>query len=465
MRVVVLVADGARADAFTGDLSALPALQRLRDEGGHHVITSVFPSVTGPAYTPFLMGRFPGEIGVPGLRWYDRSRTDAIWPDRSRSYVGPQMRRFDSDLDAAAPTVFELVPRSVGALSVITRGLPPERRVGALTVASAARAAATHFRGRVDAWLDVDRQVAAELARRVRVESPDYLFAALTGIDKASHSQGHDSPLVRRAVVIVDETVAMLRETLERDGTWDETHLWIVSDHGHSPVRSHEDLADWVASRGLRTIAHPWPVALAPDVAVMVSGNAMAHLYLELASPVRPGWNQLRTRHGAFADALLARESVDVMLLPVDADACLVRHTTRGDALITHQGNCYRYERHSGDPLGLGADFEGDANDAYDATIDTEYPDAVVQIASLCRSSRVGDIILSATPGWDFRARWEPIPHRSAHGALHRDHMLVPLLTNRPPARAPRRTTDVFASTLDALGVTSPAHLDGESWL
>jgi len=80
-------------------------------------------------------------------------------------------------------------------------------------------------------------------------------------------------------------------------------------------------------------------------------------------------------------------------------------------------------------------------------------------------SSRSGDIILSATPGWDFRSRYEPIPHRSAHGALHRDHMLVPLLTNRPTARTPRRTTDVFASALDALGVAAPKRMDGKSFL
>src|SRR5512132_2447202 len=72
--VIVLVADGARPDALAGDLSALPALARMRDEGGLHQVTSVFPSVTGPAYSPFLTGRFPGAIGLPGLRWYDRTR-------------------------------------------------------------------------------------------------------------------------------------------------------------------------------------------------------------------------------------------------------------------------------------------------------------------------------------------------------------------------------------------------------
>jgi len=142
-----------------------------------------------------------------------------------------------------------------------------------------------------------------------------------------------------------------------------------------------------------------------------------------------------------------------------------VSSAQRGTAIVERDGGTYRYRRESGDPLGVGADVAGSADEAYDATRDGDYPDAIVQIATLAASSRAGDIILSATPGWDFRARYEPIPHRSAHGALHRDHMLVPLLTNRPTARTPRRTTDVFASALAALGVAAPKQLDGRSFL
>ncbi|HEY7899334.1 MAG TPA: hypothetical protein VIC03_13060, partial [Gemmatimonadaceae bacterium] len=79
--------------------------------------------------------------------------------------------------------------------------------------------------------------------------------------------------------------------------------------------------------------------------------------------------------------------------------------------------------------------------------------DALVQIARLCACSRSGDIILSAAPEWDFRAHYEPIRHVSSHGALHRQHMLVPLITNRPLAGTPRRTVDVMTSTCAALGL------------
>ena len=244
MPVIVLVADGARPDALEGSaLDELPALRRLREEGALYRVASVFPSVTGPAYTPFLMGRFPGPIGMPGLRWFDRSRTAGSWPDYARSYVGHQMRRFDDDLDPDAPTIFELVPNSLAALSVVTRGLAPERRIGALTARSALRAAVTHFRGRAERWLDVDREIGDEVVQRMRDERPDFLFAAFTGVDKASHARGHDDELVHDAMAIVDDVAGRLRDDAERGGWWGETHLWLVSDHGHSPVHTHEDLA------------------------------------------------------------------------------------------------------------------------------------------------------------------------------------------------------------------------------
>src|SRR2546422_11278366 len=125
MSVIILLADGARVDTLERavDSGALPALARLRAEGGLHALSSAFPSVTGPAYAPFLMGRYPGSVGLPGLRWYDRSRRVARLPGHSRSYVGAEMRFVDRDIDRASPTIFELAKPSVGALSVIGRGL------------------------------------------------------------------------------------------------------------------------------------------------------------------------------------------------------------------------------------------------------------------------------------------------------------------------------------------------------
>ncbi|MCC6316867.1 MAG: alkaline phosphatase family protein [Gemmatimonadaceae bacterium] len=466
MPVIILVADGARPDTLAAamDRGELPALTRLRAEGGAHTIVTAWPSVTGVAYTPFLMGRYPGPVGLPGLRWFDRSRRISGLFGHSRSYVGSEMRQVDGDLATEAPTMFELTSPRLGALAVIHRGLPWRSRLG-FGARFVARAAVTHFRGNVRGWLAIDRDIGSTLARRIRRERPEFVFAALTGIDKTSHSEGHDSTVVREAMQIVDGTVAEIRHDAERAGTWEHTHVWVVSDHGHSPVRFHDDLAELFRGNGFRTLAHPWTFGNSHQIAVMVSGNAMAHLYLDLSRRDRPFWPQLAGKWGEQIDALTSRPSVDLVVLPLSPSRCEVRGNGRGAAIIVAEGGRYSYHPETGDPLGIGDVALVDATDAFDATWQSDYPDGVVQIAHLAASPRCGEVLLSAARQWDFRERYEPIPHVSSHGALHREHMLVPLVTSQPASRVPRRTVDVMPSALQALGRAIPPGLDGASFL
>lgn len=468
MSVILLIADGARADTFAAalDSGALPAMARLRREGGLREVTSTFPSVTGPAYAPFLMGRFPGSIGLPGLRWFDRSREACSFPDYSRSYVGYQMGAVNRDIDPEAATIFELVPDSAAALSMITRGLPRRRQLASLTARSAFRVARTHFRGDVLGWLGVDRDVASQVVEHVREDVSPYLFAAFTGVDKMSHARGHQCDGVVDALRIVDETVEALREDLERRHAWDSTQLWVTSDHGHSRVRYHEDLARVIAGFGHRVLAHPWVYWFGADVAVMVSGNAMSHVYVDLEHRERPFWRGMSEWGRELAEQLLSRDSVDLVLVPQDTSRCAVWSRSKGRATVLRDGSRFSYRTDHGDPLGVGRELRGVTTaEAHEATRHTDYPDSVVQIGKLVGSERVGDFILSASRDWDFRARYEPIPHVSSHGALHREHMLVPLLMNQPPARVPRRTADIMPSALAALGIGIPAGLDGESFV
>jgi arylsulfatase A-like enzyme len=329
----------------------------------------------------------------------------------------------------------------------------------------AARAARTHFTGNVAGWLEIDRQAGAKVARHIREQRPRVAFAAFPGIDKASHSTGHDSPAVHEAMRILDSTVDEIRWDAERSGRWDSTHLWIVSDHGHSPVTAHDDLASLLRSWGHEIITHPWVFSGGRDAAVMVSGNAMAHIYLELDRHERPWWPSLAPRWSGLVASLLDRPSVDIMVLPLSEEEYEVRTRWRGTARICARRDSYGYRPITGDPLGIGPHEALSDADAYDVTASSDYPDAIVQIARLASASRSGEIILSAARGWDFRSHYEPIPHVSSHGALHREHMLVPLLTNKPVARTPRRTVDVMPSALAALDLELPAGLDGMSFV
>jgi predicted AlkP superfamily pyrophosphatase or phosphodiesterase len=398
----VIVADGARPDTLERAIrnGVAPALRELRDEGSLNTVTSVFPSVTGPAYAPFVMGRYPGPVGLPGLRWYDRERKTCRLPGNSRSYVGFEMQYVDSDLDPDAPTIFELLPSSIAALNVISRGLDSKNVLGRGT-GFVIRTARTHFAGRVGGWLEIDREIAAQVMERIKASRPDFVFAALTGIDKTSHSEGHEGAYVERGYQIVNDLVSEIRNDAERNGTWDDTHLWVVSDHGHSPVVHHDDLAGLISRLGFRTIAHPFVFSTRGEVAVMVSGNAMAHIYLDLSRRTRPWLEYTGGKWQAVRDALLARDSVDLMILPTAVGSCEIHSRERGFAVMKWCGGRISYVPATGDPLGIDARHELSDDEAYEITLGSDYPDALVQISRLSDSPRSGEIILSARREWD----------------------------------------------------------------
>ena len=73
--------------------------------------------------------------------------------------------------------------------------------------------------------------------------------------------------MIMDALGIIDDAAAQIRADAERSGRWDTMSLWVVSDHGHSRVTMHEDLAGIVAAAGHRTLSHPWVFSIAVNLA------------------------------------------------------------------------------------------------------------------------------------------------------------------------------------------------------
>ncbi len=443
-------------------------MARLCERGGFHTVTSSFPSVTGPAYVPFLMGRHAANVGLPGLRWYDRSRTIRRARQSSRSYAGVDIWQLDHDVAPTAPTLFDLAQPSLSGMSMLGRGASIAN-VGR-SFAWSVRAALQHFRGDLTGWRRIEQKGANEFFAHFARSAPRFSTLAITSPDKFAHKLGAGAALVRRAIGDVDVAIARAQR-IASEGGWGETlHVWVVSDHGHADVSQHDDLHDWLEMDGWRVMAHPSLRRRNADLALMVGGNAMAHLYLDPSQTSRTWWPALQTRWGRLHDALLTRTAIDLAFVALDAETVQVSNASRGAATVrrTVRGADERwaYTTRDGDPLSLGGSHANlNDDDAWTLCDASPYPDALVQVQGLVTSSRSGDIVLSAARDWDLRVRHEPLPHASTHGALLREQMLVPLLVDTPTTRLPQRTADVMPSVLDALGLPIPPGLDGHSFL
>jgi len=474
-RLLLVVADGVRPDVLAEEIDGgrTPALARLRAAGGLHTVTSVFPSVTGPGYVPFLMGRHPTHVGLPGLRWFDRARRIRLAMGQSRSYAGIDIWHVDHDLHAEAPTLLELATPSLSAMSMVARGAT-HGRIGR-SLLWMLRAFPSHFRGDLEGWRRVERAATAAFFRRFARVKPRSAVLAIGSPDKFAHREGAHSDAVRTAIRDIDAAIATAWSIAERGGWRDSLHIWVVGDHGHAAVDRHDDLHGALEAEGISVHAHPRVMGVPfrtrrHDVALMVGGNAMAHVYLHPEERTRRWWPSHAGRWNTMAERLVEREAVDLLAVAHDEGTVEVRHATRGTARIrsVRAGTETRwsYVPADGDPLQLGGGHDVlDATAAWELTAASPYPDALVQLGSLVPDPRGGDVVLSASAGWDLRARFEPVTHVSTHGALLREQMEVPLLVDVPTMRLPQRTTDVVPSALDLLEIETTAPFDGRSFL
>lgn len=430
----------------------LPEIARhVVARGGHRTATSTFTSTTIPAHLPFLTGRFAGSADVPGYRWFDhrmQPKRAPIGPWSFRSYNGPESMLVDRDIAKDAPTIFELAPGSQNIFGAITRGLG---RGGNL--------AATR---KNYLWMKAhflkDYEIADNAARKVLAASLDdeipFRIVVIPGIDWSSH---YDDPFGKGAYEAyrrVDRTVGEVARKLERLGRYKDTLVAVVSDHGHEPVQGHFDLGPRMEEElGLKVAFHSmnaWRIK--PDAICAVSGNAMAHLYLNTVVPELSEW-------------LLAEPAVDIVAAR-EPDGSIFVESRRGRAHLNETPTGLSYRPLVGDPFGYDAlPQEMGHEEALAATAASDYPDGLLQLAQIFRSPRSGDVIVSAAPGFDLRERFERPEHRSSHGALYAAHMNVPLAISAPLEPGALRTADVFSMVLEHLQIDEPAGVDGRSRL
>jgi hypothetical protein len=463
---IFFLADGAREDVFRELLvrGALPNIARyVVDCGTYAPSVSVFPSTTGPAYAPFLLGKFPGRCNLPGIRWFDRYRyaKETFSLLRMRSYVGFGSLLMQHDISKEHPTVFELLPRSASILNELNRGLSWRgNKTGIMGSWYKVRANYDH------SWDKVDEYGIRRLCETLR-EDLSFIYCVFTAIDHYSHLLHPFHKKVIDSYIRMDDALGRVAKELSRQGRLDETLIIISSDHGLTQTHTHFDSVEFMMSQGYKTLRYPvifkhWRDA---DAANMISGNAMTHLYVK--SP--EGWERSSTFEelGVLVERLLNSDGVDIV---AGKDACgRVRiKSLRGEAVawLDEEGKV-RYETiGGGDPFGYNEmPREMTTQEALTLSVDTRYPDGILQILQLFESPRCGDLVVSAKEGYDLRVRYENPEHRSSHGALIREHMLVPFAISKKVANRPIRTVDIFPTLLEFLEVAVPPGVDGRSLL
>ncbi|HEY7954975.1 MAG TPA: alkaline phosphatase family protein, partial [Polyangia bacterium] len=412
-RAFFFLLDGARIDLFREYLERgdLPNVSRyLVEPGAFRPAITVFPSVTGVAYVPYLTGIFPGRANIPGYRWFDRDRYQKrpVSLMRFRNYHGLGSYLMDRDLSKDTRTLFEILRPSSNIFSGISRGTGVRRNAAYFR-----RIPAAIKWFRTGSWEHIDHAGEQFLLRAARRQSERFTFHTTYSIDEYSHHHGPFSERTRACYAAFDRVIGRLCAQLKATGQLDRALLMMGADHGHTEVKEHFDLEQFIEKRGLRTLYFPKQAKrwLGAEAAVMVAGNGMGHIYLKGPGKwaSRPPAEEHLERHPTLVEDLLSNEAIDHVIYRLHSAGEVRVRSRRGEASVTLSGDRVTYRVHGpegSDPFGYGPlPVEMTRQEALARTVSTDYPDAPVQVAQVFDSPRAGDFLISATRGYDLRPR------------------------------------------------------------
>lgn len=436
-RVVVVIVDGLPVRLADEVVPGLPFLgARLAHRS---TAVSSFPSTTGPAYFPFLAGCTPGRANIPGIRWFDRTRpTRSTFPHRGlRSYVGPDARKLATDTEAVTLFARHAWPVS----SPIPKDLPKQGELSRDLVWAAA-----HFTHR---WEHADRRTSWKLGRALEKGRP-IVFSVFPSVDELGHTFGLASGRPHDALAEIDRQLAEKLEDFEGE-------ILLSADHGLTDTHTHLDLRGIVEAKEGRTIAFPVITKHAPNAVVCESGNGMANVYLSGDD----GWSELPRpeRCRELAAHLLEVDGIGSVALRGEErhsaelwTSAGVGNVGLGDGGLFQEGPAFSKSFADATP-----------ESALEQSVDEQHPDAAFALTSLFASERAGDLLVSAEVGVDLRTKAEWPEHHASHGALHRDHTVVPVLSSAPLPDRPLRTLDLFAVTLELAGISLDEYSESDT--
>jgi predicted AlkP superfamily pyrophosphatase or phosphodiesterase len=441
-KLVLIVVDGMTPAAFERavDSGRAPALALLAEQGTYRRATSVFPSLTPVCLSSIVTGAGPDVHRIPHLVWWHReerriveygssfaalraagmaqSLTDTIFNMNqhhlSRNAVTVYEALEDAGLVTAAVniTCYRGRTRHQPTLPWVTKPAYGPKRFFYYSLFESDQTGAP-FAVRNRAAGSIDMYAAAVGRWLVTRDGFDFFAYYLSDFDFASHAHGplgaEDVALARTDAAIM----AILDAAGGAEAFFERYAVILHSDHGQTPVAEAAQL------EGALT-AHA-------DHIVVTASNRAGQVYL------LPG----------------ARVDAEVLARKLDRDVA-VDVTLRlegGEAVARRDGEELRFR-----PTAAGWETSGD-------TAILDQPDALYRSWSALANPNAGELLVSASPGWEF-ADLGGRHHAGggSHGSLVEDDSVVPVLTVGVET-APARITDVMPAVLSHFGVEPPTYV------
>jgi hypothetical protein len=481
-KVVLAVIDSLKPEML--DLAIeegrAPALTALRDRGTYiRDCLSTFPSVTPVASAAIATGCGPGEHHIPSMNWYHRGEERYVEYGSSfqatrafgfvRSLYDTVYNMNMAHLSRARRTVFEHLDdaelRTACTTYLIYRGRTRHDPSGTSVyrrIAEAAQFRHAVYGARELFYADLfdsrntgctsalgmpgqrDRHTGCVGAYLVEHDLFDFLLFSLPDNDTHSHRAGPEGQVV--SIAEADRALERIMHVAGGVEAFLEDHAVIVmSDHSQTKVEEGLNLADAFADARVLTPADPAPTEA--ELAVCPAArSAMVYALDDSRS---------RELAAAAVDTLAEVEGVDLIAQRLDGQA--VVRSDRGELRFS-PGGPVRDRR--GREWTVEGSHEALDLDLLDGLVTSStYPDALNRLWSALECPHSGDVLVSASPGFEF-LDWGGADHvgGGSHGSLDADDSQGVLLVAGMdvPEREEWALTDVAPLVLRHFDVPLP---------
>lgn len=290
-RVLIFGADGLRPDALTPEL--MPTVWALAQTGvrglAHH---AVFPTHTRVNISALATGTLPGRHGIVANTMLVPNATDDHVINTGDYRHLNALNEFTDGQALLSVSVGDILATRGARVAVAATSTPGaamlwthnhmHRMIN--TNSTYGLADLTDLREKLG---DVPPRQTGE----AQTAAQDYIAAAVCDIylddptnrvivmwmcepDSSQHYFGLGSPQVETALGKVDECVAQVLRELDRRNIREQFDIFFISDHGHSTVRAHATLREYL-ERAAREIGQPLPrLATASDYIYAAPGSA-----------------------------------------------------------------------------------------------------------------------------------------------------------------------------------------------
>ncbi len=470
-KLVLVVIDALKPAMLERTIAAgrAPVLERILRDGVYvDDCVASYPSVTPVCAATITTGVGPDRHRIPSMNWYHREENRYVEYGSSfsasrqfgvlRSLTDTVYRMNAEHLSDQVETVFESLDdvevRTAGTTYLIYRGRHPHEVANETALARIATSTLfrrtiygpqelfyadlyasrkTGCRGQLGMPGIRDQHTGCVGAYLVEHDLFDFLLFSLPDNDAWSHRNGPHAQVT--SIAAADRQLERLMHAAGGPSSFFEEHAVIVtSDHSQAVVEERIRLAEAFADF---EVARPGSRSAAPEVAL---SPAQRSAMIYALDPERREDVIERS-----LEALSELDGVDLALWMAGEEA--VVRSRRGELRFVPGGELedLRGGRWSVD--GELAALRAEVQDG--RFLCTEYPDALARIWSALRCPTAGDVLLSASPGYEF-VDWGGADHvgGGSHGSLHRTDSLGALLwygtgPDSPEARAQWSLRDV----------------------